>query len=80
MLGEHVVNFCVPIVDLLLYHTIRAGRRGGGVTVLCSDELRPRKMSDLCTADDTIESCIIEMVLIFHSSLWPYIDLTLTQL
>ena len=41
-LGEHVVNFCVPS-GFTANRTMRSGRRGGGVTVLCSDELRTKK-------------------------------------
>ena len=60
-LGEHGGNFGMPY-GFTAHHTIRAGRRGGGVTVLCSDKLKAKRMSDLCTADDTIESCIVEIV------------------
>ena len=43
------------------YHTIRQGRRSGGVSIFVHSSLISEKMEDLCFSNDTIESCVVNL-------------------
>ena len=44
------------------YHTIRLGRRSGGVSVFCRSALRSEKVVELSISSETIESSAVELV------------------
>ena len=48
------------------YHTTREGGRGGGVSVFCRDNLNTLHIPQGSTANNTIESCMVQVVNIEH--------------
>jgi exonuclease III len=44
------------------FHTVREGSRGGGVSVFVDHTFEAERIDDLCTADATIESCVVRCI------------------
>lgn len=49
------------IEGYLGHHTLRFGRRSGGVSIFCRSAFVVHKIEKLCKSNDTIESCVVEL-------------------
>ena len=51
------------IINYKSYHTIRSSRASGGVSIFIIDDIKSRKIDEICYANENIEVCSVEICL-----------------